>query len=122
MKTISLCKSRLVLMPEVRLVPMKIRIEGIMTMKSVMPRMFKIASLFFSLLSCFVVMKYSNMTSPVTKMLVPANRIGGISFVAYEMIIGNREYSVISPSINISPIRSLESFAIKSVLILCYCT
>lgn len=93
-------------MPDVLLLPVKIRIEGIIIMNKVTPRLYFSVCLFFKLFrSLRRRININNVTDAVI-VLKPANRIGGIIFVEWAIMIGKSEYIKVSPKIIISPVLS----------------
>ena len=70
-----------VFIPEVLLLPLKINIDGIIIMNSVTPRLYFMVFRFFRLLRFFFIKRKRNSVIDAIKVLIPANKTGGIIFV-----------------------------------------
>jgi len=80
-KNISLCSRMVVLTPEVLLLPVNIKIDGIMIIKTVIPMAYFMALQFINFRTSFLKTIYTKRAMPAVKVLSPPNNIGGMIFV-----------------------------------------
>lgn len=79
------------LIPEVRLLPIKIKIEGIIIIKVATPREYLMVFVFFNKCNCLFFSRKRNNDIDASNTDVPAKNIGGKIFVEWVIRIGKRE-------------------------------